>query len=79
MASRGRRDFERWHKREIGDGAVTRDKQNEVATGSDLARDPFEVVTGSIHKVETWRAKRFGVIRYKVEWRAWIFFMNSPD
>ena len=79
VAPRGRGDLEGRHEREVGDGAVAGDEEEQVAAGGDLAGDALEVVARAVHEVEAGLRHRLGVIDHVVDAGAGIFLVCGAE
>ena len=79
VAPRGRGDLEGRHEREVGDGAVAGDEEEQVAAGGDLAGDALEVVARAVHEVEAGLCHRLGVIDHVVDAGAGIFLVRGAE
>ena len=79
VPSRGRRHLERGDKRKVGDRAVPRDEEDQVAPGRHLPGDAFEVVARAVHEVKTGRGQRLAVVDHGVYRRTRIFFVHGAE
>jgi len=79
VALGGGDDLDGWNEREVGDGAIAGDEEDQVAAGRNLAADTLQVVAGAVHEVVAAGGHGLRIVEHSIEPYVWVLLHGGAD